>query len=415
MRSRDQRWWVVAALFTVTFTLAIPFAAFGVFLPALAQEFGWSRGAISVALSINLLLGGAAGFAVGALADRYGPRALLAGTAALAGTGFALTSLVHALWHIYLLVGVLGGIGMSAFYVLSTSTVARWFEQRRGLAIGIVLTGFNLGFVAGGPAAAWLIEHVGWRTAYVTLGGSAGLVGAVAALGVRYPAPAAASLGIRYPAPAAAVLDRARPALIPVRSLQRESGASLREAMVDPRLWYLNVSWFLMGMVLTTLSVHVVPYARDHGIDLERAALALTSYGLGSVVGRLVFGPAADRLGTTSAIRLGFAIQIIALAALVTTPSAQWLPPLMMAYGIGFAGADTAIVRVIPDVFGLRALGAIMGVLSLGWRCGAALGPAATGFVYDATRSYALSFGAAPVLLVVSVLLVTAATSARQK
>jgi MFS family permease len=134
---------VVTALFAVTFTLANPFAAFGVFLPALVQEFGWSRGAISAALSINFLVGGAAGFVVGTLADRYGPRALLAASAALAGTGFALVSTIHALWHFYLLVGVLGGVGMSAFYVLSTSTVARWFDARRGLAMGLVLTGFN--------------------------------------------------------------------------------------------------------------------------------------------------------------------------------------------------------------------------------------------------------------------------------
>jgi cyanate permease len=72
-------------------------------------------------------------------------------------------------------------------------------------------------------------------------------------------------------------------------------------------------------------------------------------------------------------------------------------------------------VRTIPDVFGLRALGAIMGVLSLGWRCGAALGPAATGFVYDLTRSYTIPFGVAPVLLLAGGLLVTTATSARRR
>lgn len=137
MRLRDRRWLVVAALFTVTFALSNPFAAFGVFLPVLAQEFGWSRGAISLAFSINLVLGGAAGFAVGALADRYGPRALLTGTAALAGTGFTLAATIQALWHFYLFVGVMAGVGMSAFYVLSTSTVARWFDTRRGLAMGI--------------------------------------------------------------------------------------------------------------------------------------------------------------------------------------------------------------------------------------------------------------------------------------
>ncbi len=187
MRLNQQRWLVVAALFTITFGVANPFAAFGVFLPVLAEEFGWSRGAISVALSINFLLGGLAGFLVGTVADRYGPRAILLVTVVLAGTGVALASTVRALWQFYLVIGVMGGIGMSAFYVLSTSTVARWFDRRRGLAIGIVLTGFNLGFVTGGLAAAWLIAHVGWRAAYVVLGAGCSVVGILAALLVRDP------------------------------------------------------------------------------------------------------------------------------------------------------------------------------------------------------------------------------------
>jgi MFS family permease len=396
VRPRDPRWLVVTALFAVTFTLANPIAAFGVFLPALVQEFGWSRGAISVALSINFLVGGASGFVVGTLADRYGPRALLATTAALAGAGFALVSTVHALWHFYLFVGVLGGVGMSAFYVLSTSTVARWFDARRGLAMGIVLTGFNLGYVAGSPAAAWLIEHVGWRAAYAILGGSCGVIGSLAALAVRYPRPAAPG-------------DRAAPA-----RPAGQMGTSLREALRDSRLWCLNASWLLMGLVLTMLSVHIVPYARDRGIDLEQAALALTAYGLGSVGGRLVLGAASDRLGTTFTMRLCFALQIAALTTLVLAPSARFLPLVMAAFGFGFAGADTVIVRIIPDVFGLRALGAIMGVLALGWRLGAALGPAAAGFIYDLTRSYAVPFGAAPVLLLASLFLVTVTASGRR-
>ena len=399
MRSRHERWLVVAALFTVTFTLANPFAAFGVFLPVLAQEFGWSRGAISVALSINFVLGGASGFAVGTLADRYGPRALLAGSAALAGVGFALASTIHALWHLYLFVGVMGGVGMSAFYVLSTSTVARWFEAQRGLAMGIVLTGFNLGFVVGSPAAAWLIAHVGWRPAYAILGVSCGLAGTLAAFAVRHPSPSgeAASGASRSPTPGAAL-----------------SGASLRQALGDLRLWGFNASWFLMGLVLTMLSVHVVPYARDRGIDLGPAALALTAYGLGAVAGRLVFGIASDRLGTKTTMAVCFALQIIALTALVI-PALGLLPLVMAVYGFGFAGADTAIVRAIPDVFGLRALGAIMGILALGWRCGAALGPAVAGFTYDLTQSYAIPFGAAPALTLASSILVNLAVSSRRR
>jgi predicted MFS family arabinose efflux permease len=237
---------------------------------------------------------------------------------------------------------------------------------------------------------------VGWRAAYAILGGSCGVIGALAALAVRYPRPAAPG-------------DHAAPA-----HPAGQAGTSLREALRDSRLWCLNASWLLMGLVLTMLSVHIVPYARDRGIHLEQAALALTAYGLGSVGGRLVFGAASDRLGTTATIRLCFALQIAALTILVMAPSARLLPLVMATFGFGFAGADTVIVRVIPDVFGLRALGAIMGVLALGWRLGAALGPAVAGFTYDLTRSYTVPFGAAPVLLLMSLFLVTVVASGQR-
>jgi MFS family permease len=148
-----RRWLIVGALFLITYGMATPLASYGVFLPILAERFGWSRGAISAALSINLLVGGVAGFAAGALADRYGPRLILVVTSITAGAAFALVALVGALWQLYLLVGLLGGVGMSSFYLLSATTISRWFDARRGLALALVLVGFNLGYISAGPLA----------------------------------------------------------------------------------------------------------------------------------------------------------------------------------------------------------------------------------------------------------------------
>ena len=180
-----RRWLIVAALFAVNYGMSTPLAAYGVFLPVLADEFGWSRGAISAALSLNLLVGGLAGFAVGTLADRHGPRGLLTGTAVVAGAAFALVSAVGALWHLYLLIGVVGGVGMSSFYLLTTATVTHWFHARRGLGLALVLVGFNLGYITGGPLAAWLITQLGWRAAYGVLGAGCGLLTACAAFTVH--------------------------------------------------------------------------------------------------------------------------------------------------------------------------------------------------------------------------------------
>jgi MFS family permease len=397
VRPPARRWLVVLALFVVTYGISTPLAAYGVFLPVLADTFGWSRGAIATALSINLLLGGVAGFVIGALADRHGPRVILVVTVATAGTAFALVATVSALWQLYLFVGVLGGVGMSSFYLLAAATVSHWFDERRGLALALVLVGFNLGYISAGPLAAWLISLVGWRPAYALLGSGCGLITLVAALTVRLPRPAETAL-LRRPVPDGSPAPAAAPSV------------TLRAALADPRQWYLNVCWFLLGGLALMLSVHVVPFARDLGISLASASLALTAYGVGSVTGRVGAGFVSERVGVFTLIRAGYVLQIVALGALFWVSSREALMAALVLFGIGFAAADTMITKVIPDVFGLRAIGAIMGVLTLGWRCGAALGPAVAGFVYDATGSYAIPFGAAPVVVGVSWILFSLAT-----
>ena len=377
------------ALFVVTYGISTPLAAYGVFLPVLAETFGWSRGAIATALSINLLIGGVAGWIVGMLADRHGPRVILVGTVTLAGAAFALVAAVDALWQLYLFVGVLGGIGMSSFYLLAAATVSHWFDERRGLALALVLVGFNLGYISAGPLAAWLIDAVGWRPAYALLGGGAGFVTLLAALTVRVPRSeeqphlrrrAAEGAAVTHPAP----------------------GVTMRDAFADPRQWYLNVAWFLMGGLGLMISVHVVPFARDQGISLAAAALSLTAYGAGAVTGRLVSGALSDRVGAHTTIRIGYVMQAVSLAALSWVTSRDALLAAVVVFGAGFAASDTMITKIVPEVFGMRALGGIMGLLTLGWRTGAAVGPAAAGFLYDATGSYAIPFGAAPIVLLVS-------------
>jgi MFS family permease len=392
----------VAALFFVTFGISMPLAAFGVFLPIIAETFGWSRGAIATALSLNLVLGGIAGFFVGALADRHGPRVMLFLTVGLAGMGFGLVSMIGALWHLYLLVGLLGGVGMSSFYLLSTATVARWFDDRRGLAIGLVLVGFNLGYIVAGPLAAELIARVGWRAAYALLGGGCALMAVIAAATVRLPRQAEL-----------AVLQTARMRRASEAPAERRAGVTLREALADPRQWCLNVAWLLLGSIILMVGVHAVPYVRDHGVSLAAASLALTTYGLGSILGRVTSGAAGDQFGTRGTISVGYVIELLALTLLAGGSSPGVLLGAMALFGIGAATTDTMLVKAIPDLFGLRALGAIMGALTLGWRSGAAAGPAVAGFLYDATGSYAVPFWAAPVVVLVSWALFALATRRR--
>jgi MFS family permease len=362
------RWRVVVALFIVTSCIATAVSTFGVFLPVLSETFGWSRGAVAIVLSINLVLGGVAAFPVGRIADRRGPRAVLATTVAIGAVGFVLSARIEALWQLYLAYGVLVGIGMSSIYVLTAATVARWFEARRGLVLAIVLSGFNLGWLTGGPLAAFLIGHWGWRTAWLVLGTLVAAVGVPASLCVRYPRGT-------EPRPIAGVAAAAR-----------------RSAFGDTRLWFFVSAWCFLGLVFMMVTVHSVSYARDRGLSLEQASLALTAFGIGALSGRLLAGLATDRFGAVPTMRVCLIIQLGALATLLAGLPTWTIVGTLLLFGLGASGADNTFVKAISDVFGVAALATIMSVVGLGWRSGAGIGPALAGFVYDATGSYTPSF-----------------------
>ncbi len=386
-------WVVVGACVVVMFGVWNPHAGFGVFLPVLAREFGWSRGAISVASSLNLLIGGAIGFAVGAANDRYGPRPILALGSLLAGLGYLFASAVNALWHFYLLLGGFLGIAMSGMYFVPAATASRWFVEQRGLALGIIQAGVNFPFATGGPLSAFLISRFGWRTAYRLL---AGLIWVLAV---------PASLFTRVPASDGSRATRANPST---------RGATFRQALADRRLWLLSGSLGLTGFAYMMVVVHIVPHVKDRGVTLEAASLALTIFGVSQIVGGLVFGAVADRLGTRRTFRACLVVELVTLAGVVVGPSLPVLYVLIMCLGLAAAGGDTTVMKSVSEIFGVKAIGAILGAMNLGWRAGAGLGPAAGGFIYDATGSYAIAFGIASAGLLISLTLFTLATSPRR-
>jgi MFS family permease len=378
---RRQGWVVVGACSLVMFGVWNSHAGFGVFLPVLASEFGWSRGAISVAPSLNLIIGGLIAFFIGAASDRYGPRLILAVSAIFVGALFALASRIDALWHLYTVLGVLLGVAMSSVYLVPTTTVSRWFVDRRGLALGILLAGLNLAFVTGPRLSAFLIERFGWRTTYLVLGALVWILAIPGSLFTRFP-----------PAATGAATDRSVAA----------GGSTIREALADRRLWLLVMAWMLLGFNQMMMSIHLVSYVKDRGVTLERAALALTILGAGTIVGRILIGMAADRIGTKPMFWFCLTIQVTTLLAVIAGPSLSILNFLLFWLGLSAAGSDTTLVKGAVETFGVRAIGAVMGVLSLGWRCGAALGPTAAGFIYDATGTYVLAFALAAAGLALS-------------
>lgn len=401
MSSKDQStsnqgWWVVAACALTMFGMWNSYTGFGVFLPVLSQEFGWSRGVIAGATSLQLMMGAFMGFVIGALSDRYGPRPILLASALVSGAAFLLSSAINALWQLYLLQGFVLGVGMTASYLVPTTTVSRWFTARRGLSLGILLACHNMTLVTGPPLSAALIGALGWRTTYLLLGGLTWAIALPASAFTRFPREGELAGGTGGTSGGA-----------------ERQGVTFRQTLKDRRVWYLGGCWFLLAFAWMMIVIHLVAHMKDQGLTLETASLSLTLFGVGAIIGRILFGFAADRLGTKVIFFLCLSLEVVTLTGLLIAPPLTVMSLMMVGLGIGAGGGDTTVVKAVAEVFGVRSIGAIMGTINIGWRGGATLGPAVAGFIFDATRSYTIPFSLALAGLVLSAVLFHLGTTAR--
>jgi len=161
--ARDE-WRVLVATF-VTLGLAYGFwYSYAVFLVAFLREFGWSRSVIAGAFSVLVLIHGVSGPLLGWLVERFGPRGVIATGGVLLASGLFLGAQITNAWHLYLTIGVLTALGVSAAgWVPAVVLIRGWFPQRVGTAIGVASTGIGVGIFALVPFAQLLIDALGWQ------------------------------------------------------------------------------------------------------------------------------------------------------------------------------------------------------------------------------------------------------------
>jgi len=253
-------WFVVAGAFAVTFIGFGCAYTFSAFLESLQRDFGASRGSVSLVFSLAGFLYFGLGILSGPLADRWGSRRLAIIGMILTGAGLAVASTARSLVEIYLAYGLGIGLGVGCSYVPAVGAVQRWFVRRRGLASGLAVSGIGVGTLVMPPLASFLIDRLGWRTAYLVLGGLAVVVGVGMAM-----------LIANDPRERGLAPDgvRRRPG---VRAAAPPAGASLREAIRSRRFIGLYAACLACSFGLFVPFVHLVPYALDHGIAQARHA-----------------------------------------------------------------------------------------------------------------------------------------------
>ncbi|MFF9393394.1 MFS transporter [Streptomyces griseoluteus] len=384
-RRRVHRAWFVAA---VTFVTIIGAAAFrslpGLLIDPLHAEFGWSRGTIGAAVSVNLALYGLTAPFAAALMDRFGIRRVVAVALTVIALGAGLTVWMTAPWQLMLCWGLFVGLGSGSMALAFAATVTeRWFTARRGLVSGILTAASASGQLIFLPLLAWIVEHHHWRPAAVTVALAALAVVPFVWLLLRdHPA----DVGLK---PYGATEFVPKPP--PVTGAARRALTVLASAVRTGQFWLLAGSFAICGASTNGLiQTHFVPAAHDHGMPVPAAASLLAVIGVFDVLGTIASGWFTDRFDSRRLLAVYYALRGISLLFLPMLLGPAVHAPMVffiVFYGLDWVATVPPTLALCRERFG-KDSAIVFGWVLASHQIGAAVIAWLGGFARDVFGSY---------------------------
>ena len=363
-------------------------ASMSVFIKPIAAEFGWGRTQVVAAVSVSTLLLAVCSPVIGPLLDKYGPRRVILVATTLFAAAVATMATLSGNYLVYLAIAALIGItgtGSNAFAYLSI--LPNWFDKRYGLSLGVAMIGIGLGQMAAPVYANGLIANYGWRMAYALIG----------------------LLIFLVTVPNALFLLRDRPSdQLAKRAMSTESlsGATRSEAIGQAVFWRLSASFFLITLAASGCIVHLVPLLTDRGVTAANAAALAALIGSSLLIGRLVTGVLLDYISATLIGVVCFAGAASGIALLIVGVQGAMIPLAIILIGTAFGVEGDLMAYMTRRIFGMRAYGAIYGLMFGIFNAGIVLGPLLMGLSFDLTKSYRNGLIALLAMAVISVVLI---------
>ncbi|MBI3797313.1 MAG: MFS transporter [Deltaproteobacteria bacterium] len=380
-------WWVVLAagvgLALHAGPLIVP--TFGVFLKPLSQEFGWSRTQLSLAFSLFTLGLTITMPLIGRLVDRLGARKVIVPAVLLFGLGVLSLSVLSAhLWHFYAVYLFLGVVGSGTALVPYTKVISRWFDRKRGLALGLAAATFSASASLMPPLAQTLIAAVGWRRTYEILG--------LMVMGITIPVvmlllkESPQMMGLE---PDGESIEQAEVA----KQRSPEDGVSFQEARQTGTFWLMGGTFFLISVCFHGCVIHLVPLLTDRGFSTQSAALVASLPAVAGLIGKVGIGYLLDRCFAPYVAVCFFCGFALGLFLLWSGMAGGVVLMAVMLVGLGVGAELDVMPYMVSRYFGLRAFGEIYSYTFALFTLGGVIGPLLMGAGFDATGSYRLVLG----------------------
>jgi MFS family permease len=388
--------WVIAAVTLAGLVAAAAFrSSTGVLLEPVEQEFGWSRTTTSGAVSLNLVIYGLTAPFAAALMERFGIRRIVTLSLVAVGLASAATTFMTSPWQLWVLWGLVIGIGTGSMALVFGAIVAnRWFVAHRGLVMGIFSAANATGQLVFLPAIAWAATQHGWRVAALVVAGLALVVAVlVGTLFADRPAtrgvlPLGATQESERAAEAAALLAASRPTLSPARS----AIAVLTKVSRTWTFWALLLTFWVCGWSTNGLiQTHFIPAAHDHGMGTQTAAGLLALVGIFDIAGTVASGWLTDKVDSRVLLAIyygGRGLSLLAIDAVLAPDVQPALWVFVVFYGLDWVATVPPTVALCRQHFGLADSGIVFGWVFASHMVGAGVGASIAGWIRASSGSY---------------------------
>lgn len=353
--------WATFVCLAIIFGVSYSFAAF---FENFANEFDAQRADVSWIFGLCGLVYFVMGAFGGMLADRWGPRVVCMLGMAVIAIGLYLTSQAQSIVGLYLSYGLLVGLGIALVYTPSIASVQPWFTHQRGLASGIASSGVGAGTLVLPVVVSYLLTEMTWRDALQTLSLGVAFIGLLASF----------------------LLERAPPSGSGGHSVL--AGLSLGQALKTPSFRWLYLGTLFGAPVMFIPFAHISAAARDAGVPEAQAVGLVGLIGVGSLVGRFAIGWLADKIGRVKTLMLMQCLMGMSYLVWAGAQDRWTFAVFALWFGLSYGSIVSLLPAICMDLFGGRAVAAIIGTLYTGAALGNLLGPVLAGKVFDITGQY---------------------------